>query len=174
MIYYACSYVPLEILMASKQPFKRIKTPTKTESELIHRNLCDYCKTAFQTVMNLEKDDVFISVDSCDAMRRISDVLKKQAKAKVITLRLPWKNNKQAVKMYKKELEHLIKELSDYYKINSFDKELSSVMKRYNEIRENIWNVHKDDHSAFEKQKTIDNAFNGEFYKPETNQQPED
>ncbi len=174
MIYYACSYVPLEILMASKQPFKRIKTPIKTESELIHRNLCDYCKTVFQTVMNLEKDDVFISVDSCDAMRRISDVLKNQAKVKIITLRLPWKNNEQAVNMYINELEHLNKELSDYYNINSFDKELSSAMKRYNEIRENIWNIHKDNHSAFEKQKTIDNAFNGEFYKPETNQQPED
>ncbi|MFO7881932.1 MAG: acyl-CoA dehydratase activase [Kosmotogaceae bacterium] len=173
MIYYACSYVPLEILIASKQPFKRIKTPVKTESELIHRNLCDYCRTVFQTVMNLDNDDVFISVDSCDAMRRISDVLIKQAKAKVITLRLPWKNDSDAIEMYKNELKFLIKELSEYYNQELSENELHSAMNSYNEIKESIWNIYKETYSALEKQKTIDQGFNGQVYPPEKNDQTE-
>jgi predicted CoA-substrate-specific enzyme activase len=168
MIYYACSYVPLEILIANKQPFKRIKTPMKTESELIHRNLCDYCKTIFQNVMNMDKDDVFISIDSCDAMRRISDVLKKEAKAKIITLRLPWKNDLVAVNMYKKELKTLIKELTEYSDNGLTENDLSYGISFFKKIADNIWNVHMGSFSALEKQKTVNYALDGQFYTPES------
>ncbi|TYB88916.1 MAG: CoA protein activase [Kosmotoga sp.] len=167
MIYYACSYVPLEILIASNQPFKRIKKPLKTESELIHRNICDYCKTIFQTVMNLNKYDVFISIDSCDAMRRISDVLKKEAEAKIVTLRLPWKTDSEAVRIYKNELETLVEKLEENFDVTLSEKDLSYGIDMFKKITDNIWNVHKGTFPALEKQKTIDYAFNGQFYTPE-------
>jgi benzoyl-CoA reductase/2-hydroxyglutaryl-CoA dehydratase subunit BcrC/BadD/HgdB len=174
MIYYACSYVPLEILIASKQPFERIKTPMKTESELIHRNLCGYCKTIFQTVMNMDKNDVFVSIDSCDAMRRISDVLKKESKAKIITLRLPWKNDSGAVNMYKKELETLIKELTENSDNDLTENDLPYGISFFKKLTDNIWNVHMGSFSALEKQKTIDYAFDGQFYTPENKKNFED
>ncbi|MEA2066744.1 MAG: acyl-CoA dehydratase activase [Thermotogota bacterium] len=174
MIYYACSYVPLEILIATKQPFKKIKTPMKTESELIHRNLCDYCKTIFQTVMNMDKNDVFVSIDSCDAMRRISDVLKKESKAKIITLRLPWKNDSEAVSIYKKELKTLIKELTENSDNELTENDLFYGISFFKKISDNIWDVHMGSFPALEKQKTLDYAFDGQSYTPENKENNED
>ncbi|MGC9384782.1 MAG: acyl-CoA dehydratase activase, partial [Kosmotogaceae bacterium] len=142
--------------------------------ELIHRNLCDYCKTIFQTVMNMDKDDVFVSVDSCDAMRRISDVLKKEAKAKIITLRLPWKNDSEAVNMYKKELKTLIKELTEYSDNDLTENDLSYGISFFKKIADNIWDVHMGSFSALEKQKTLDCAFDGQSYTPENKENNED
>ena len=108
MIYYACSYVPLELLKASGVAFKRIEGIETHEDDFIHRNICGYCKSVYEQINRLSSGDIFVSVDSCDGMRRIGDVLRETSEAKVFTLRLPWRRDDNAVSLMENELRRLL------------------------------------------------------------------
>jgi len=77
-----CSYVPLEIPLSLSIPAKRLfPTVLRPFSEsYLPRDFCPYVKAVFGYVMQLRKahtQDVFFAVaGSCDAMRRLYDLLK--------------------------------------------------------------------------------------------------
>ncbi|HAA85561.1 MAG TPA: CoA protein activase [Kosmotogaceae bacterium] len=113
MLYYACSYVPLEILISSGLPFRRLPVNRAFEHPELHTNLCGYCKAVYSKVTELSEEDVFITVDSCDAMRRMGDVIQQQSSCRVFSLRLPWKKDSSATEFFRTQLEALNRFLSE-------------------------------------------------------------
>ena len=161
MIYYACSYVPMEILFSSGEKFKRLKGSDYSHSTLIHCNLCGYSKAIFAEVMSLGKDDIFIGVDSCDAMRRITDILNEKAKAEIFTLKLPWKRDELSGQFLASELERLVLFLSETLKKEINEDNLKGGINEYNSLVEYIKEISKKT-SGVDQGKLLSKAFNGE------------
>lgn len=168
MIYYACTYVPVEILIASGLPFQKLEVRESGEDPLIHRNLCGYCKSVYEGVKNLKKDDVYIAVDSCDGMRRTADVLMKNSQAKVFTLRLPWRNDDSAVEFYAGELKRLTEFLSELRGKPITTDELIKGMERFIKLKKHLWKVHREGYSAEELSAALKAAGSGKIYTPES------
>ncbi|AKI97965.1 acyl-CoA dehydratase activase [Kosmotoga pacifica] len=166
MIYYACSYVPLEILLASKLPFERIEETDYSEDPLVHRNLCGYCKATFEKIKTLDENDLFIAVDSCDAMRRIGDLVQVATKARTIHLRLPWTRNENALEFYKNQLKVLLDVLSEFRGYEITNEELIEGIETFNTLKNNIWKLHYDGFKYTQIQKAIDLAYSGKQYDP--------
>jgi len=160
VIYYACSYVPLEILLASKLPFAKIDSVDYTEDPLVHRNLCGYCKTTFESLKAMNDKDLFIAVDSCDAMRRINDLARDFSKARIIQLRLPWKRDDESKNFYRDQLANLLEVLSLVRGSSITLEELKEGIKRFNDLKDYLWQLHR------EIQKAIDFANSGKRYQP--------
>lgn len=167
MIYYACTYVPIEILIASGIPFQKLEVRESGEDPLIHRNLCGYCKSVYGGVKNLKKNDVYIAVDSCDGMRRTADVLMKSSLAKVFVLRLPWRSDDNAVEFYAGELKRLTEFLSELRGNPITTDELIKGMERFSELRKHLWKIHRDGYSAEELSAALKAAECGEVYTPQ-------
>jgi len=166
VIYYACSYVPLEILLASKLPFAKIDSVDYTEDPLVHRNLCGYCKTTFESLKAMNDEDLFIAVDSCDAMRRINDLARDFSKARIIQLRLPWKRDDESKNFYRDQLANLLEVLSLVRGSSITPEELKEGIKRFNDLKDYLWQLHRENLKYNEIQKAIDFANSGKRYQP--------
>ena len=143
MIYYACSYVPLELLKASGVAFKRIEGIETHEDDFIHRNICGYCKSVYEQINRLSSGDIFVSVDSCDGMRRIGDVLRETSEEKVFTLRLPWRRDDNAVSLMENELRRLLGFLDEELKKKITETEIGHGIAFFSHLREHILKLHK-------------------------------
>ncbi len=161
MIYYACSYVPMEILFSTGEKFKRLKGSDYSHSNLIHCNLCGYSKAIFSEVMSLEEGDIFIGVDSCDAMRRILDVLDERAKAQIFSLKLPWKREHLSEIFLYAEFERLIEFLNYKFKRKIEYKDLEKGIKSYNSLVDYVAEISSKTYGS-EQGKLLTKAFNGE------------
>ncbi|OAA29922.1 hypothetical protein AT15_01200 [Kosmotoga arenicorallina S304] len=166
MIYYACSYVPLEILFASGLSFMKIERADYSEDPLVHRNLCGYCKATFEAVKDMNSDDLFIAVDSCDAMRRINDLAQSYSKAQILQLRLPWKRDDASRIFYRNQLEGLVDMLSLVRGKTITIRELKEGIKSFNDLKKHLWSLHNKGIAYTEIQKAIDLANSGQKYQP--------
>lgn len=107
MIYYSCSYIPMEVLLGSDSEFHRITSVAPVSCHELGCNLCGYAKTVYEKGMELSSDDYLLIADSCDAMRRIGDLLSELSSARVFILRLPWKRDADAVEFLSGEIGDL-------------------------------------------------------------------
>ena len=130
MIYYTCSYLPLEVLMGSDIAFQRLMTSSPTLSHELGCNLCGYAKTVYQKGMELDSNDCLLIVDSCDAMRRVGDLLDELSLANVFILRLPWKRDGEAVRFLAAEIQRLVYFLES----SGISTDLREGIRRFNEL----------------------------------------
>lgn len=107
MIYYSCSYIPMEVLLGSDSEFHRITSVAPVSCHELGCNLCGYAKTVYEKGMELSSGDYLLIADSCDAMRRIGDLLSELSSARVFMLRLPWKRDADAVEFLSGEIGDL-------------------------------------------------------------------
>lgn len=164
MVYYACSYVPIEILMASGMPFDRLPVEQAMNHPELHSNLCGYCKAAFGSVEKLGKDDIFISVDSCDAMRRMTDVVSAQSSCKVFNLRLPFRRDDRAVAFFKTQIAGLVSFLSELRGCRIEDNEILTAARSFSELVGNLLRMHSQGVAYSEITKAIPHAEKGALY----------
>ena len=83
MIYYSCSYIPMEAMLGSDSEFHRITSDAPVSCHELGCNLCGYAKTVYEKGMELNSGDCLLIADSCDAMRRIGDLLSELSSARV-------------------------------------------------------------------------------------------
>ncbi|RKX38133.1 MAG: CoA activase [Thermotogae bacterium] len=98
MILYNCSYIPVEFLMASKIPYKRVESKKSVVNGELHNNLCSFCLSTLPT--KLSENDVLIWADSCDSMRRSCDVLRRYFSGRVLPLEIPNVSTKLSVERF--------------------------------------------------------------------------
>jgi len=107
MIYYSCSYIPMEVMLGSDSEFHRITSDAPVTFHELGCNLCGYAKTVYEKGMGLNSGDYLLIADSCDAMRRIGDLLSELSSARVFILRLPWKRDADATEFLSSEIDNL-------------------------------------------------------------------
>lgn len=112
MILYTCSYIPLEILLGCGREFRRLLSAPGESCHDLGCNFCGYARTVYERGMELGEEDLLVIADSCDAMRRVGDLLQERAAASVFVMRLPWKRDERAVQFMKLEIERLTEFLS--------------------------------------------------------------
>jgi len=164
MLYYACSYVPLEILISSGLPFRRLPVNRAFDHPELHSNLCGYCKAVYSKVTELSDEDVFISVDSCDAMRRMGDVIQQQSSCRVFSLRLPWKRDASATEFIKTQLEALVRFLSGLRGQEITRDELDRGISQFNAIVDRLLAMHKNSVPYHQINEAFSLAEKGQLY----------
>jgi len=107
MIYYSCSYIPMEAMLGSDSEFHRITSDAPVSCHELGCNLCGYAKTVYEKGMELNSGDCLLIADSCDAMRRIGDLLSELSSARVFILRLPWRSDVDAIEFLSGEIGDL-------------------------------------------------------------------
>ena len=91
MIKYICRYTPCELFQGfgeECQQLNPVTTQLDLADQLIHPNVCSFCRTLLQE--QLQSEDTLILTDCCDSVRRSYDVLRNQGKD-VYLLGLPHK-----------------------------------------------------------------------------------
>jgi benzoyl-CoA reductase subunit C len=114
---YACSYVPEEVIMAAGFDPQRIipKGRSSHAEGLIHSNTCFYVKSLLADVMDGEFSHMgaVIVANSCDAMKRLSDIWGAYVKQPIaLFMDVPKKKNPDAVSLLASELRKLALSLS--------------------------------------------------------------
>jgi predicted CoA-substrate-specific enzyme activase len=97
----------MEVLLGSDSEFHRITSVAPVSCHELGCNLCGYAKTVYEKGMELSSGDYLLIADSCDAMRRIGDLLSELSSARVFMLRLPWKRDADAVEFLSGEIGDL-------------------------------------------------------------------
>jgi predicted CoA-substrate-specific enzyme activase len=97
----------MEVLLGSDSEFHRITSVAPVSCHELGCNLCGYAKTVYEKGMELSSGDYLLIADSCDAMRRIGDLLSELSSARVFILRLPWKRDADAVEFLSGEIGDL-------------------------------------------------------------------
>ncbi|EJP6472415.1 acyl-CoA dehydratase activase [Clostridium sp. L74] len=119
MFAYTCKYTPLSILEAFDEvPIKinSIAYAFDKSDALMHPNMCTYCKSLFENLINCNSDQLIL-MNCCDSMRRLYDVLKSQSNIKYLyMIDLPHKNNCCSRILLK---ESFIKFIDNYEKFSS-------------------------------------------------------
>ncbi|HOY26359.1 MAG: acyl-CoA dehydratase activase [Mesotoga sp.] len=134
MILYTCSYIPLEILMGTGKDFERLLSAASSSCHELGCNLCGYAKIVYGAGMELDKGDLLLVADSCDAMRRVGDLLSESSRAGVFMMRLPWKRDERAVEFMASEILRLIEFLEE----KGIDVNLSAGVERFNGLIDHV------------------------------------
>ncbi|HAV20511.1 MAG TPA: 2-hydroxyacyl-CoA dehydratase family protein [Bacillota bacterium] len=106
VIHLACSYIPYEIPLAAGIPAARgiFEGPLPSMEGYLPRDFCPYARAFIRNY----KDDTVVIAESCDAMRRVYDVLRYWNLARrVYFVDVPRTCNKDAVSFYAEELKRL-------------------------------------------------------------------
>ncbi len=161
MIYYTCSYIPMEVLLGTGVEFRRLLDSGTSGCHELGCNLCGYARTVYETGLELGEDDILLFADSCDAMRRVGDLLKDKSKASVFIMRLPWKKSEEAIHFLRLELERLIRFL-EYRKVK-IDIEKGIIL--FNELVDHVRLLEKNI-SGRELTRLYLDALNGLKHRP--------
>lgn len=112
MIKYICRYTPCELFQGfgeECQQLNPVTTQLDLADQLIHPNVCSFCRTLLQE--QLQSEDTLILTDCCDSVRRSYDVLRNQGKD-VYLLGLPHKQDECSLLLYRDEMLKFIEEYS--------------------------------------------------------------
>ena len=110
---YACAYTPLALLYAANFHPYRVLPITECQDQAglyLHDNLCPHVKRILDRAMagDLPGLKGMIFMNSCDAMRRLSDAwVKVRGKDRTILIDLPSISDKSAVRFFAEELRRL-------------------------------------------------------------------
>lgn len=137
MVYLSCSYIPYEIPLASGMPTKRgiFERTLPSMEGYLPRDFCPYAKAFLRHYGN---DDVIAIAESCDAMRRVYDVLRYWNLAgSVHFIDVPRTCDSQAVAFYGEELRSFAASLvgSEALLSAEFQANLKSAIEGMNKIR---------------------------------------
>jgi len=113
---YACSYVPVEIIVASGlSPLRLIPKGRCSEADgAIHPNTCCFVRSLLADLIEGNHPDAGIMVfaNSCDAMRKLSDIVPDFARlSPAVCMDIPKKKDRASVKFFASELRRLAREI---------------------------------------------------------------
>ncbi|GAH18881.1 unnamed protein product, partial [marine sediment metagenome] len=119
---WVCTYTPIEIIIAAGfYPYRILPTtdPSLANSYL-DSNFCPYVRSCLGEALGKRPEyvDNLIIVNSCDAMRRLYDAWRHYVQGTFIyLLDLPRDDSAKAIQYYKDNLQLLIGELGEKFKI---------------------------------------------------------
>ncbi len=117
---YACAYTPLVMLRAAGYNPYRVLPLTECDDQAglhLHDNLCPHVKKILDRAMGNDLPVIggMIFMNSCDAMRRLSDAWKKVRKSdRTILVDLPVTTDELAVRFFAVELRRLASVLTEW------------------------------------------------------------
>ena len=142
MIAYACSYVPVEIIMTSGLVPRRMipeGRPSDAESH-VHANTCCYVKSLLASALDGGGSpfDGIIFANSCDGMRRLNDLWARYVQGPpALFIDIPKKKDQDSIAFFSSELRRLADNLETVFLGSQVTIEgLNIAIKRCNEIRQ--------------------------------------
>lgn len=141
VISYACSYVPVEIIIAAGL-FPRRIIPESRPSDAdayIHPNTCCYVKSLLATALEGEalQTDGIIFANSCDGMRKLYDIWKEYVKdVTALFIDIPKKKDQDSIEFFASELRRFARDLErELEGSNVTEESLNVAIKACNEVR---------------------------------------
>ena len=150
---WMCTYTPIEIIIAAGfYPYRIIPTedPSVANSYL-DSNFCPYVRSCLGEALNKKNQfmDNLIIANSCDAMRRLYDAWRHYTPGSfTYLLDLPRNNSTKAVEYYQHNLQLLIDELKDRFKIKISEDLLYQAILLCNKTREllsELYNLYRNE-----------------------------
>lgn len=143
MVHLACSYIPYEIPLAAGMPAARgiFEGPLPSMEGHLPRDFCAYAR-AF--VRQYKHDDAVAIAESCDAMRRVYDVLRYWNLARAVHfVDVPRTRDPDAISFYAAELESFASWLlrSEVNPCHEFSERLTLAICCMNQIRKELSSV---------------------------------
>lgn len=142
---FFCSYVPEEIIYAADVLPYRIRPVGCTEVPLANIYMtsshCTFARGCLEFILGGKFDflDGLVSMNSCDTMRHIPDIMSKGKVSKEYRfmhfLSVPYKICDDAMKWYEIEIANFKKSLEDFVEKEITDKKLLDAIEVYNETR---------------------------------------
>jgi benzoyl-CoA reductase/2-hydroxyglutaryl-CoA dehydratase subunit BcrC/BadD/HgdB len=146
---YACAYTPLILINAAGYTPYRILPMSDCPDQagqLLHDNLCPHVKRILDRAISNDLPDLsgVVFINSCDAMRRLSDAWQNvRNKDQVILLDLPAITDEAAVSFYAGELLRFKDVLSKWSQRSISDSDIETSVKQYNELANSFANLRK-------------------------------
>lgn len=148
-VFYNCSYVPEEIIMAAGLvPVRTIPRPRPAEADAyMHPNTCHYVKSLLGEALagDASRASGIVFANSCDGMRRLHDVWKEYVKAMpALFLEVPKKKDPASVEFFASELRRFAGNLEEAFPGSKVtDKTLREAIGACNVVRMLMGDVFK-------------------------------
>ncbi len=140
MIGYACAYTPLVLIdAAGYTPYRILPMSTCPDQagQLLHDNLCPHVKRILDRAISKDLPDLagVVFINSCDAMRRLSDAWRHvRPDDHIILLDLPAIADEAAIVFFAGELTRLTESLSEWSGRNITISDIKTSIERYNQL----------------------------------------
>jgi len=137
---YACAYTPLVLIDAAGYTPYRILPMSECPDQagqLLHDNLCPHVKRILDRAISNDLPDLagVVFINSCDAMRRLSDAWRRvRSDDGVILLDLPAISDDAAVAFFAKELARLLEALSEWSGRTISNRAIETSIDLYNKL----------------------------------------
>ncbi len=137
---YACAYTPLVLIdAAGYTPYRILPMSTCPDQagQLLHDNLCPHVKRILDRAISEDLPELagFVFINSCDAMRRLSDAWRQVRPAdNIILLDLPAIADEAALSFFAGELTRLSETLSEWNGRHITHSDIESSIARYNQL----------------------------------------
>jgi bzd-type benzoyl-CoA reductase N subunit len=141
VIAWACTYIPEELFYAAGMQTVRLLGGTEDTPKAdayLYSNFCPFTRSCLEEAMNGNYDmlDGFVSVNSCDHIRRLFDVWKKYLNTPFTRiLSLPHKLSSNALSYYQKEIGKLRSEVEESFDVKISAEALADAITVYNKSR---------------------------------------
>jgi benzoyl-CoA reductase/2-hydroxyglutaryl-CoA dehydratase subunit BcrC/BadD/HgdB len=137
---YACAYTPLVLIDAAGCAPYRILPVSECPDQagqLLHDNLCPHVKRIVDRAISRDLPDLagVVFINSCDAMRRLSDAWRHVRRDdKIILLDLPAIADEAAVAYFAGELTRLTESLEAWSGHNITNRNIEASIEQYNQL----------------------------------------
>lgn len=137
---YACSYTPLAFFDAAGfDPYRILPIGGASDQAgmLLHDNLCPHVKRILDRALDNDLPELsgIVLMHSCDAMRRLADVWKREfSKDNLLLLDLPVLRNERSISYFEKELQRFIETLSAWSGQEVTEANILASIKKNNKI----------------------------------------
>ncbi len=137
---YACAYTPLVLIdAAGYTPYRILPMSACPDQagQLLHDNLCPHVKRILDRAIAKDLPDLagVVFINSCDAMRRLSDAWQHvRPDDNIILLDLPAIADEPAVAFFAGELVRLTESLSAWSGLSIISSDIKSSIEQYNQL----------------------------------------
>jgi len=139
---YFCAYIPEELIAAAGALPFRVRpegcTQTPLANSIMSSYNCTFARSCLEYAMRGRFDfmDGLVSMNSCDHIRRLYDILKEKTPARHMHfLSVPHKNSPEAIVWYRRELEQFKSGLEEWLQAPVEDGKLREAIRVQNETR---------------------------------------
>lgn len=162
---WACTYIPEELFYAGGMHTTRVlggSENTPKSDAYLYSNFCHFSRSCLEEAFNGKYDmlDGFVTVNSCDHIRRLFDVWKNYLTTPFNRiLSLPHKLSENALKHYNKELLMLKDEVEAFFDIEIGEEAIRNAIKVFNKTRRmlrDLYELRKSDSPPISGAETMD------------------
>jgi benzoyl-CoA reductase subunit C len=151
---YACAYTPLVLIdAAGYTPYRILPMSTCPDQagQLLHDNLCPHVKRILDRAISNDLPELcgVIFINSCDAMRRLSDAWRRVRPAdNIILLDLPAIADDAAIAFFAEELTRLTRTLAEWSGRTITNSDIESSIARYSQMHQLFAQLRKRFHQG--------------------------